>query len=50
MKIKICQSLSDKKVEIMVNEFICQDTIEVVELKYAQTQNSFSVMIVYNEK
>ena len=49
MKVKIIQSMSEKKVERMVNEFISHNDIKVIELQYSATSVNFSVMVIYED-
>ena len=49
MKIKIIQSMFEKKVEEKVNEFINSPGIKVKEIQYKATIFYFSVMIVYED-
>ncbi len=49
MKIKLFQSMFEKKLERQVNDFLLNKNIEVIELQHAAGYGFFSVMIVYKE-
>ena len=49
MKIKLIQSMFETKVEKKANEFLAQEGIKVLEIRYKPTAFYFSVMIIYDE-
>jgi hypothetical protein len=47
MKIKIFQSMFERKVERQVNEFIEKSGIKVLEIQYRPTSLNFTACVIY---
>jgi len=50
MRVKTFYGLSEKKMDQRINDFISDNYIEVVDIKFSTAMYFFSAMVIYKEK
>ncbi len=50
MKVKTFQAWSEKRMDMEINEFLSDPSIEIVDITYSSPIFFFSAMVIYKEK